>query len=683
MNKLSDQSSLYLRQHADNPVEWWPWGQEALDAAKAQNKPILLSIGYAACHWCHVMAHESFEDPKIAALMNQAFINIKVDREQRPDLDKIYQTAHQLIVQRPGGWPLTMFLTPDEQLPFFGGTYFPPTPRQGMPGFTEVISKVAEFHAANPDEAARQGGAVRDVFDKMEPAASNAAVDVDAVTQTLRKTLGDHADQTHGGFGRSPKFPQVPSLLWLLHHWRSTAKATSPDVEALFLSALAQTRMAEGGLMDQVGGGFFRYCVDERWQTPHFEKMLYDNAQLLQVYAETWQATGETLFRDTASMTADWLLNTMQHEQGGFFSAIDADTEAGEGGFYTWSVDELRGALNDDDFAFCFDRYGLDGTPNFEGRWHLTVSKPISEIAEQHGTSTDQIHERILRINGTLQTARQQRAAPAVDRKVLTSHNALVIKALSIAARSVGRQDWQDAAHQCARFLLAQAYDDGVLTASWHDGHAEFNAYLDDYVFLADACLELLQSEWHDDWLNLAMRLVDTLLDSFEDPESGGFFFTATSHEQLMYRQKPIADEAMPAGNAIALRVLLRLGHLIGEPRYLDAADRLSQFMTSALLEFPQAHVSAIDNLWNEQRPTEIIVLRGDEALMQQWQRDLQRVCAPHRMIFAIPENAVLPDGLAARQSPATGALAYVCRGTHCFASMDNWVALAETIRTL
>ncbi|MEN7344161.1 MAG: DUF255 domain-containing protein, partial [Pseudomonadota bacterium] len=393
MNRLSEANSLYLQQHKDNPVEWWPWCDEALDKAKRENKPILLSIGYASCHWCHVMAHESFENPAIADLMNRHFINIKVDKEERPDLDRVYQTAHQLIVQRPGGWPLTMFLTPDEQLPFFGGTYFPPEAMQGMPGFADVLAKAAEFHAADPSEAARQGAAVRDVFEKLEPRASDDAFSLTNVSYGLRQQLAQHADKTNGGFGRAPKFPQAPSLLWLLHHWRSTANGDEPDVDALFLTALAQARMAEGGLMDHAGGGFFRYCVDAEWRVPHFEKMLYDNALLLQLYSETAQATGDPVFRDAARMTAHFLTTEMTDEAGGFFASIDADSDGVEGAFYTYTVEELREHLDDASFGLAYEYFGLDRPANFEGRWHLGASAPASEIAERLGKNDSEFEQ--------------------------------------------------------------------------------------------------------------------------------------------------------------------------------------------------------------------------------------------------------------------------------------------------
>ena len=680
MNKLANESSLYLQQHTDNPVDWWPWGPEALAAARSSGKPILLSIGYAACHWCHVMAHESFENETTAALMNEHFINIKVDREQRPDLDRIYQAAHQLIVQRPGGWPLTMFLTPDEQLPFFGGTYFPPEAQQGMPAFADVLSKVAEFHAASPAEAARQGGAVRDVFAKLEPDDKPAA-SIDVIQKKLRTALGQHADRQHGGFGKAPKFPQTPSLLWLLRHWRSTAHEKEPDVDALFMTALAQARMAEGGLMDQIGGGFYRYCVDGAWQIPHFEKMLYDNAQLLTLYSDSCQATGEPVFRDAATQLVNWLLNTMQSPTGGFYASIDADSEGGEGRYYTWTVDELRACLDDDTFALVHTMFGLEGVANFEGRWHVTMSAPFTEVAQQLGEDDAALERKRAMLRKTLLDVRDDRPAPAIDQKILTAHNAMTITALVRAAIVFERDDWFLQAQRCYTFLRASVIDAHGPRASWQDGHARPEVFLDDYVHLIDALLHLLSVEWRDAWLADATRLADQMIERFADEATGGLYFTPHDHEALMVRQKPIADEALPAGNAVAVSVLSRLGHVLGNTRYLSVARGIVDYAAPAMDEFPEAHVSLIDAATALAQEPETIVLRGDDAQCRQWHRDLQKIYAPNRWTVVVPESGALPNALSDKPLPESGALAYLCRGMHCEAPISEWSALAAAVR--
>ncbi len=681
MNRLEKEASLYLQQHKDNPVDWWPWGEAALTAAREQNKPILLSIGYSACHWCHVMAHESFENEDIAKLMNDQFINIKVDREERPDLDKIYQVAHQLIAQRPGGWPLTMFLTAKDQLPFFGGTYFPPETRQGMPAFPDVLNKVAEFYQKDPAEAHRQGSAVREVFDKLEPGQTDTPKIDDAPMRALRDTLESHFDREHGGFGNAPKFPQAPSLQRLLNHWRSTAHDTEPDLQALFISALSQTRMSQGGMFDQVGGGFFRYCVDRQWEIPHFEKMLYDNAMLLELYAASWQTTGEPLFESTANATANWLLRDMRHSGGGFFATLDADSDVGEGAFYTWTPEEIREQLDATDYHIAEAWFGLAQPANFEGRWHLQARGDATAIAETFSLPDTQLRERIEQICKQLRDARNTRPAPGRDEKVLTAWNAMTIKSLAQASRAIGRADLQAAAARCAGFLLDNLWEDNRLLASWQEGGATLPAYLDDYALLIDALVELLQNEWRGEWLTWATALSDILLEQFEDTDNGGFFFTAHDHEALMYRPKPIADDATPAGNAVAVRALLRMGHLLGESRYLDAAERALHFAASAISEFPQAHVTFIEAQVEYLAEIEVIILRGEPDLIREWQTSAQKIYAPSRLVYAIGDDGALPEALALRTAPASGALAYVCRGHQCLATIDNWRDLASAIR--
>ncbi|MGB5623293.1 MAG: DUF255 domain-containing protein, partial [Gammaproteobacteria bacterium] len=370
-NHLATETSPYLLQHADNPVDWYPWGAQALDRAREEDKPILLSVGYSACHWCHVMAHESFEDAATATLMNELFINIKVDREERPDLDKIYQLAHQLLIQRPGGWPLTMFLTPDDHTPFFGGTYFPDRARHGMPAFGEILQRVATYYREHRKEIREQAGAVRDVFQRISAVDDATALPSSTLLRKAREQLEENFDGAHGGFGRAPKFPHPTSIERLLRGWRNTAMSDDPDLRALFMASFTLQRMAQGGLYDQVGGGFCRYSVDDHWMIPHFEKMLYDNGPLLALYSQAWAATNEPLFGRVAEETADWVLREMQSAEGGYYSTLDADSEGEEGLFYVWDAAAVRELLGDEVYAPFAEVYGLDRPANFEGRWHL------------------------------------------------------------------------------------------------------------------------------------------------------------------------------------------------------------------------------------------------------------------------------------------------------------------------
>ncbi len=669
-NRLAKESSPYLLQHADNPVDWYPWGDEAFALAAASGKPVLLSIGYSACHWCHVMAHESFEDDATAALMNTLFVNVKVDREERPDIDKIYQTAHQLITQRPGGWPLTMFLDGDDRRPFFGGTYFPRDARYGMPAFGDLLQKIADHYAQNRDDVRAQGERMLEVFAQLDPApADDIAFSAEPLAKA-RATLAQNFDREYGGFGGAPKFPHPTTIDRMLRHWRSTVADAEPDVEALYMAALTLARMAEGGLFDHLGGGFYRYSVDRYWQIPHFEKMLYDNGPLLAVYAQAAIATGERLFADTANATADWMLADMQDANGGFYATLDADSEGHEGLYYLWEPDEVRTILGDD-YAVFARRFGLDQAANFEGRWHLTVRQEISddEIAAIGRAKTALLERRAIRV------------PPGRDEKQLTSWNALAIRGLAIAGRTLGRPELVDAAASAVDFLGARMFRDGRLFASFKDGEAKFMAYLDDHAFLLDALLELLQARWNSAHLALAEQVAGIMLRHFQDRDSGGFWFTADDHEQLIHRSKPFADEAVPSGNGVAAFALQRLGFLLGETRYLDAAESALSAAWRAMDEYPHGHVSLLAALEEYLEHPEIVVIRGPQDEIDSWRDSAAKVYAPRRLVYAIPADETGLPGALADRAPLDGqTVAYRCLGTHCEMPVTTWEALAAQL---
>ena len=684
-NRLARETSPYLQQHAANPVDWYPWGQEALDLARDSGKPILLSIGYSACHWCHVMAHESFEDAGTAALMNRLFVNIKVDREERPDLDKIYQFAHQVLTQRGGGWPLTMFLTHDDQKPFFGGTYFPDKARYGMPAFATILERVAEYYHAQREELRSQNDSLMAVFGDLNPQPADTGIALTAAPlQAAREQLAASFDKRFGGFGNAPKFPHPGSIDRLMHHWHASAVSDAPDLHALFMATLTLTRMAEGGLYDQLGGGFARYSVDQYWMIPHFEKMLYDNGALLASYSEAALATGDALFRRIAGETGDWLLREMQDDSpdgkgAGFYSAYDADSEGHEGKFYAWSREEVQSALTAEEWSVFSRRFGFDEAPNFEGAWHLHIYQPLEQIAKEQALEVAEVERRIDAARDKLLAIRSRRVWPGLDDKILTSWNALAIRGLAIAARALERADFAAAAGRALDFLRAQAWRAGRLLATSKDGVSHLNAYLDDYAYLANALIEMLQVRWREDDVRWLREVLDAMLQHFEDRELGGFFFTSDDHETLIHRSKSFSDDAIPAGNGIAAGVLIRAGYLLGETRWLEAAERTLRAAWPAMNRYPHGHMSLLEALDEYLNPPEIVIVREHSAERGSWQRELGRLYAPRRLVFTIPADAQGLDPALADKKAGPATRAYVCRGSSCSPPVES---LPDLVRT-
>ena len=683
-NRLAKETSPYLQQHAANPVDWYAWGPEAFEAARASGKPVLLSIGYSACHWCHVMAHESFEDAATAEVMNELFINIKVDREERPDIDKIYQFAHQVLTQRGGGWPLTMFLTHDDQKPFFGGTYFPDKARYGMPAFSTLLKRVAEYYRDQRDELRAQNDTLMGVFGDLTPAPVDGNVELTpAPLVGAREQLNATFDKRYGGFGDAPKFPHPASIDRLMHHWHSTAVTQSPDLHALFMATLTLTRMGEGGLYDQLGGGFARYSVDKFWMIPHFEKMLYDNGALLATYAEAALATGDALFKRIAAETGAWMLREMQDEDGGFYSAYDADSEGHEGKFYVWTRTEVRAALAPLEWNVFSRRFGLDEEPNFEGAWHAHVFVSIEQLAKELSIDPAEIDKHLDSARAKLLIIRNKRVWPGLDDKVLGSWNALAIRGLAIAARSLDKPEFAEAAQRALSFMRANLWRPGNdgrgrLLATAKDGKAHLNAYLDDYAYLAHALLEMLQLRWRNEDAAWLREILDAMLAHFEDPQLGGFFFTSDDHETLIHRSKSFSDDAIPAGNGIAVRALIRAGYLLGETRWLEAGERTLRAAWLAINRFPHGHMSLLEGLAEYLDPPEIVIIR-ETADFGAWQRELGKLYAPHRMVFSIPANFDGLDAAVDNKKSGPGSRAYVCRGSTCSAPVES---LADLIRT-
>jgi uncharacterized protein YyaL (SSP411 family) len=660
-NHLDRSTSPYLQQHADNPVHWWEWCDEALQLAREQDRPILLSIGYSACHWCHVMAHESFEDPATAAVMNELYVNIKVDREERPDLDKIYQTAHQLLSRRSGGWPLTVFLAPDDHTPFFAGTYFPPEARHGLPAFTELLRRVHAAWQEQRDAIEAQNRSLQQALQRLEPQ-PGAELPAGELLETAVAQLAQHFDPVHGGFGSAPKFPHPGNLDFLLRYAQQTG-----DRQARQMALLTLQQMANGGMHDQLGGGFCRYSVDDRWMIPHFEKMLYDNAALLAVYADAWQADQRRpLFRHVCERTAEWVLREMQAASGGYYSSLDADSEGGEGRFYVWQREEVENLLDTQEFTLFARRYGLDGEPIFEGRWNLHLHCDTDQLAAESGLAPREVRRHLKSARDKLFAARAQRPRPGRDEKILASWNALMIRGMARAGRLLDRPAWIDSAERALGYLRTTHWQDGRLLATSRDGVARLPAYLDDHAFLLDAILELLQARWRNADLAFARDLADTLLEHFQDRQQGGFFFTADDHERLLRRVKPYSDDAMPAGNAVAASALQRLGLLLGEPRYLEAAEQTLRAAAGALADLPYAHPGLLMTLQEHLAPVETVILRGDTEALQGWLQRLSETYRPTRRVFAIPGDVEgLPEALQQKRG-GSDVLAYRCRGMQC-----------------
>jgi uncharacterized protein len=677
-NRLADETSPYLLQHAANPVDWYPWGPDAIARARELDRPILLSIGYSACHWCHVMAHESFEDEATAAVMNRLFVNVKVDREERPDLDKVYQVAHQLLTQRGGGWPLTMFLAPDDLTPFFGGTYFPGRPRYGMPAFAELLERVAGFYRDERPSVATQNAALRSVFGELLPPPAQAG---EAPTREpldrARQQLASSFDPRHGGFGPAPKFPHAASIEFLLRAWQATAAGPVADGDALDMAVQTLRRMSEGGIFDQLGGGFCRYSVDPFWMIPHFEKMLYDNGPLLALLAQAAVATDDAALRAAALETADWALREMRAPGDAFYAALDADSEGHEGRFYVWQRDEVERLLAPDEYRVFARRFGLDREPNFEGAWHLHGFVTLADVARELGLPGPRARELLDVARGKLLAERGKRVRPGLDDKILTGWNALMIRGLAVAGRLLEEPALTDAAQRAIDFLRAHVWQDGRLFAGWKDGTARHPAYLDDHAFLLDALLESLQSRFRSEDLRFALEIADALLADFADRENGGFWFTAAGRDPPLYRPKGYVDDATPSGNGVAARALARLGWLTGDTRYLDAAEAAIRGGFPSLARGPEAHAALLGALDEYLAPVEIVIVRGTGPGLREWHAALARAYLPRRMVVAIPSDAAgLPEALAGKP-PRRKTVAYVCRGPVCSEPVESLAALS------
>jgi uncharacterized protein YyaL (SSP411 family) len=586
-NRLAHATSPYLLQHAHNPVHWYEWGPEALERARAEQKPILLSIGYSACHWCHVMAHESFEDPATAELMNRHFVNIKVDREERPDLDDIYMAATVAMNHGQGGWPMTVFLDPDQR-PFFAGTYYPPTDAHGRPGFPTLLRRIAELWAGSREKLLEQGERLTAML-REGSAPAPGAVDPAAAVQAAYDTWQRSFDTVWGGFGRAPKFPPAQALRVLLR-----VAATREEPFALRMATTTLDAMAHGGMYDQVGGGFARYSTDERWLVPHFEKMLYDNALLAVAYLEAFQATGRAAYARIARETLDYAVHEMQSPEGGFWSATDADSEGEEGKFFVWTAAEAREAVGEADAPLVLAWLDITERGNWEGKSIPNTPVPLATLAKRFGLEEREAEARVARGRAALYARRATRVPPGLDDKVLAAWNGLMIGALATGARVLGEPRWRDAAERAAAFVLGTLRrEDGGLLRTWRRGTARLDAYLEDHAYLADGLVSLYEAGADERWLREARALVEQVRTRFRAPD-GGFFTTGEGHEALVLRPREGHDGATPSANAMAALAMIRLSYHLGEPALREEGVRALEAFGAALAEHPHAFATSL-----------------------------------------------------------------------------------------
>ena len=678
-NHLIHENSPYLLQHAGNPVDWYPWGSEALEKARAEHKPIFLSVGYAACHWCHVMAHESFEDADIAQVMNRDFINIKVDREERPDIDSIYMGAVVAITGQ-GGWPMSVFLTPEGE-PFYGGTYFPPTRRYGMPSFREVLEAVSRaWENRNADLRQTARDLVRRLAEPVQLESAGQARPRPAILDQATRTLLNSYDWKQGGWGKAPRFPQPMAITFLL------MQATRPNnplkEEALMAAAHALNAMNRGGMYDVVGGGFARYSTDDQWLVPHFEKMLYDNGQLALAYLHAHLLTGSLAFRQTCQETLDFIARELTDPSGGFYSSLDADSEGQEGKFYLWSLEALQNALGGesadqnpgDDYRLLARVYPLTHSGNFEGQHILQRAGNLDALARTLGLSEMDLIERLSGIHARLYAERAQRVRPGTDDKVLVSWNALALRAFAEAARCLNRPDYLEIARKNADFLLTAMYAGGRLLRAWRSGVARHNAYLEDHAALAMALLALYQADPNPRWFQAALALVTDMMEHFRDPaadgNAGGFFDTRSDHESLITRPKDLQDNATPCGNALAMCALLHAAAFDERPEWQALAENMLSGMQDLLAKHPTAFGQWLQALDFAVGPVQQAALVGplDSPAMQAFQAFLASAYRP-RVVLAAAPNPPPPGspGLLRERGMVQGQpTAYICQGFTC-----------------
>ena len=663
-NRLKDETSPYLLQHADNPVDWYPWGDEALERAKTEDKPILLSVGYSACHWCHVMERESFENPDIAALMNQNFVSIKVDREERPDIDSIYMSAVQAMTGH-GGWPMTVFLTPEGK-PFYGGTYFPPEDRGGMAAFPRVLEAMADTYRNKRGDIVLTTNKLVEQMKQMTAGFRSIDPLTADVLDQARQTMASQFDDKYGGIGMEPKFPQPMTYEFLLRHHVRTG-----DPKSLEMVETTLTRMAIGGIYDQLGGGFHRYSTDMFWLVPHFEKMLYDNALLVKLYLHAYQVTGKPLYRRVVEETSAYVKREMTAPEGGFYSAQDADSEGVEGKFFVWRPEEIGEVLGAEDADVFNEYFGVTVQGNFEGHTILSVVGDPQSMAEKKGLSEDHLSQVVERSKRQLLEARATRVHPGRDDKVLTAWNGLMLAAFSEAAAVLGNDEYATIAEQNAAFLVDTMVEGGRLLRTYKDGKAKLNGYLEDYAFMISGLLALHEATFGARWMEEAITLGRSMVDLFWDAGAGQFYDTGADHETLVVRPRDLTDNAIPSGSSMAVDVLLRLAVITGDPELQRIASTALRSVRELMARYPTGAghwLSALDFLLSSPKEVAIVGARGDDAT-KQLMGEVHRRYIPNRVVIGRdPGDTALEDLplMEARDALSGRATAYVCQNYEC-----------------
>ncbi len=646
-NELKFESSLYLKQHQDNPVNWYPWGKVAFELAKRENKPIFLSIGYSACHWCHVMAHDCFEDAEVANLMNHYFINIKVDKEERPDIDQIYQRTHYIFTQRPGGWPLSVFMTPNQE-PYYIGTYIPKLPKYNLPGMTQLIPRLAEFYSEEKETLTKQTKQIRKIIESMRPSKVDSLSINKAIINKAMQSMMSNFDNENGGFGQAPKFPNEPMLSFIMEQETQEVK---------YLVSRTLEKMLEGGLFDHVEGGFFRYCVDATWTIPHYEKMLYNSAQLVSLYSDAYISTNKIEYKIAVKKTINWLMHDMQSDTGGFFSSLDADSlnqkdSLEEGVFYNWTSAELRSVLTLSDYKKLTTFFNLEGVPNYEGMaWHLNLKK-VSSISDYQS------------ITEKLKKVRIKRSKPGCDKKVITSWNALFIKSLLNAGEVFKEAKWVSVAQHSLDFISKHLYANEQLSSIYYDDKPKFNGYLDDYAYLLDALIDSIQINYREKDLIFAIEIGKIIIKKFQS-KNGGYFFTSNDHESLFDRQMIAEDNATPSSNGIVCLCMQKLSQITLNPLFAESGYKALLNWDKEVNQNPQSYPSLLKAYHYYNNPKSIVFIIGNKKELLSWKKIIHKELEKHTLIVYLDKENKL-SLLLKNRSYSNGGVAYVCKEYTC-----------------